>query len=213
MPALQAAPNTFIVNTDSELAAIPVLGWMVSENGSLGMPVLPFLRKHGILSGEGFQFPDGEVCDPVLGMMFDSVETWRGFVAETKPYVEGKPKGVAGHDGKTAEKPTEKPTTVSGAPRGITNPYPTSPAPAGLVKLGDKTYKTTSFWRFTGDGYDFLFEIAGESPFPKDDRAKKITRDEFFKLRKEELPVRIVNPDDEPELPSGEDADDGMDMV
>lgn len=206
MPVLQAAPNTFIVNTDPELAAIPVLGWIVSENGSLGMPVLPFLRKHGILSGEGFQFPDNEVCDPVLGMMFDSVETWRSFVAETKPYVEGKPKGVAGHDGKTAEKPAD-----SGAPRGLNNPYPVSPAPAGLVKFGKKTYKTTSFWRFTGDGYDFLFEVVGETPYPQDDRAKKITRDEFFKLRKEEVPVRIVTPSDESELPLGED--DGMDMV
>ena len=183
--------------------------YAITEGGQIAFPVV-IGGFSGMRSGMAFRLADERVYDPIWNKTFTNSKLWReAFEAET-PYEPGKVPGVSGKDGKTPE--TMKRSAEPAA--GPANKYPTTPAPAGLVKFGDKTYKTASFWRYTGEGYDFLFEIPGDSVYPKDPMAKKITRDEFFKLRKEELPVRTVNPDDELELPfGGEDDDDGMEMV
>lgn len=83
------------------------------------------------------------------------------------------------------------------------------------IERTDKQYVKQSFWRFRDSGADFLFIVEPNTDTPRDERVQKITRDEFYELRKTVAVVAYAQLFD-PSVtssgpaagPGGEDADD-----
>lgn len=102
-------------------------------------------------------------------------------------------------------KPAEKPKAKTSAPSNDK----LEPAEPGLIGWDNKGLQNASWYQFD-DGNDFfLFEVPGGEVRPKDENVTKITRKDFFSMRKEH-DVKSVVPGDEPDVGTSmeEDEDD-----
>ena len=226
MPYIPAATGTCILTLDGP--SIPVVGWSITEGGQVAFPVVLTTSFNGFRSGMAYSIPDQLIFDPVWNRHFATEEDWREGVAEHQPYIPGKVPGVSGKDEKAP--PTMTQRTSAAAPAKSNPPKDDGPkpngrppkelatAPVGLVVMGTKTFKGKSFWRYTDDINDFVFTVEGGLALPNDSCATKITRDDYFAVRKTipemQLPAPGAANPDEPELPMGDpEEDDGMDMI
>lgn len=98
-------------------------------------------------------------------------------------------------------------------------PRAAAPAPVLSGEYGiertDKQYVKQSFWRFRDAGADFLFIVEPNTDTPRDERVQKITRDEFYELRKSVAVVNYaslfdatVTASGDAEAPQGDEPDD-----
>lgn len=200
MTHFPADPGTWLIALDEDVEPIPILGWSHTTAGDRAWPVFPYLKK-GLLSGEAIRFPTGAVVDPVWRKTFGSEEAWRLAFHEEEPYEPGVTPGES--KASTAPAKTERPANTSGVQ--------VEEIDVGLT-LGKKTYKNKSWWRFTDEDMeeDFVFEVEGGELTPKDERATKITRADFYELRKE-LPVKvIVEGAGEPQTDDEDEEDDDL---
>lgn len=91
-------------------------------------------------------------------------------------------------------------------------------ASGGGADLTGKEYAKKTFWRIVIGETDVVVTVEGGNPVPKGDGVTKITRDDYFKLRKE---VREVTYEDladvfageSPEPETGETDDDDDDLI
>jgi hypothetical protein len=225
--SIPAAPGTYLIHVNNTESKLPVVGFSFEERHRLAHPIL-LTAGTSMLAGTAYLLPDGGVFDPVWCRWFEYEEDWREAFEGEAPYVPGKTPAVAGHDGKT-------PPSLRRNADTFVPPKPPSPTPQGgrppkslpiirpgLIGFGKKTYKGKSWWHFVDSDHDFVFVVEAEQPTPKDPACTKVTREEFYSLRKivpemEVPPPGSVVTDDQPPLPLGEpdgdDDDDGTDLV
>ena len=105
------------------------------------------------------------------------------------------------------------PAKATAAPAKAAEPAPVT-GEYGIERT-DKQYVKQSFWRFRDAGADFLFIVEPNTDTPRDERVQKITRDEFYELRKSVAVVTYaqlfdpaVTSSGPAEEPPGDDADD-----
>lgn len=203
-----AEPGTWLVNLDESVEPVPIIGWNAGQERCF--PLFPMLRG-GMKSGEAIRLPgSGAVVDPVWNRTFASEGVWREAFEDEEPYVPGKMPGVSGKDGKAPDVMKSEPNK----PKRVE--VTTEPARPGQVTWGTKEFKGNSWWCYDDGKELFIFEVPGEHVTPKDPNVKKITRKDFYDMRKTEV-VKTVVPGDEPEdddqdeLPfEGEGEDDDM---
>lgn len=195
MTCFPAEPGTWLISMDPDSEPVPIIGWAVS--GVNAFPVLPIMADP--VSGQAYRLAGtGAVVDPAWGRTFESEEAWRTAASRQAPYEPGTSLFFG----------TEKRKPPKAAPAASTTSAPAAVANVDGIELltfGTKAYKSKSYWRFDGGVAPFVFEIAGETPIPTNEDAEKITRAQFFELRKT-LTVAAVNPDEL--LGSGEPDDD-----
>lgn len=118
----------------------------------------------------------------------------------------------------SAPSPAREAATVEpGAPQ----KPPAEPTGTVAVPMTNKSFKTNSWWRYTDEFVDFIFEVPGEQPVPKaTDECQKIKRTEFTDAKKEGVPVETyldvknglacadTEIDEGDESPVGEDEED-----
>ena len=202
MTTFSAEPGTWLINLDPDVHPIPIIGW---DKGPAmrAWPILP-MRKKALYCGDAIRLPGtGHVIDPVWGRTFGSEEEWRDSFQRNEPYEPGTLPGEAQGGKKRKSEPPVRTTTVD-IPEGALE----------VLAFGEKTYKNKSYWHHTGDP-EFCFEIPGEEVCPVGDKIEKITRDAYFKLRKE-IPSTTVTPsemDFDAEEPESDDEDEDDDLI
>lgn len=164
LPAIiPAAPGTKIIElTDVGAIRTPVVFWAPDAENPYRAPhpiTVSGLKKGG---AHAIEFDDGMIHDPRASVAFADVDEWMIF-AEKAP---SKPE---------TNEPEEEPgKTEAGSAEGL------------QIEWTSKPYKTNSFYRYTTDDLDFLFQVEGGCNPPKQTGpVTKVKRDEFMKLKKE----------------------------
>lgn len=121
----------------------------------------------------------------------------------------GTAEGLLGFESAPPE--PKSPSSVRAAPKG----QKAAPAASGgPVSLTGKEYAKKTFWRVEIGETDVVVLIEGGNPVPKGEGVTKITRDDYFRLRKEVREVTYSELDDvfagESSEPDADDDDDDL---
>ena len=211
-----AQPGTFMIERDPSVSPprvikVPVIGWNHVQ-GNLAFPVC-VMNHGGLTHGKAILHPEGFVTDSVHGLTFESETEWMAYMKTTKEKSTEKPVERDSED-RAAKMPDDDENDAPDAPEAADEATSfdgdTATRPAG-IQFGTKTYATNSFWMLSdSEGHDIgVFQIEGDTPYPKDDRCRKIKRDEFAAAKREGVPVIDPRSGEIPE----DDDDDAMDLV
>lgn len=212
MTPFPAPPGTYLLERkqgDTAALRIPVVGFLYVQEG----PVYPLCVSHygGLTRGRVLVTADGLVSDPSYGIVCSNVEEWMK-LSNSPGYWTAKDQTGPKTAGK-APPAADSRSPVSGADEGREAPVAPTPVKYTTISFGTKTFKTNSFWKIAlGDGQVMLFQIAGEVPYPKDERCEKITREDYAALKKAGSIV-LDNPVSASLAEAADEEDDGMDLV
>jgi len=214
-----AQPGTLMLVRDpgvTTIQRVPVIGWQHMQ-GNLAYPIC-VMNHGGLTHGKAILHPEGFVTDAIHGLTFESEAEWVNFIKSAKPKSAQKPV-ERDSDDRAAKMPDEDADDAPDAPEtddedvhnGEDDANDRAAADHGSITFGTKTYKTNSFWVLADrEGHDIgVFQIEGDTPYPKDDRCRKVTRDEFAAAKREGVPVIDPHSGEIPE----DDDDDAMDLV
>lgn len=189
-----ASAGTWVVYLDEERHPLPVISWLCL--GTQAAPMLP-LGCPNLETGQAVMLPDGTTVDLATGSPFEDVESWRHWTTDQEPYTVGQP--LEKH---LSTKPNTRATLVEKRATSVEN-RPAAALP--VVSFSGKTYKNNSFWKIDGR---FVMQLPGGEPAPDAPMAEKITRGDFFELRKgefEEVAYQTLRAVQQPDLPLEDD--------
>ncbi len=185
-----APSGTFVVNRErgpvSLTTRTPVIGFQYVQTGPVyPLCVMPF---GGLTRGRALLHDSGFVSDPAAGIVCGSLEEWETLVDSPGYW-------AAAEDDSVETKLAEAGAELNGGPVGG-DPGRAEP-PVGR-RIPDKPkrtraprkFLTKSYWMFEADGNTLarrIWLVAGSEivPFEDDPDYKKITGEEFVRLKKE----------------------------
>ncbi len=204
MIAFPNASEAVLVPFDEAEPMLPIVGWMVIGAGPNVLPLVVG-RNGPLVTGDAIQTPSGKILDLVTTRIYDDADLWRADVTENEYYRPGMTSPLLAFG--SSHRVSEIPPDLLHERNAVV-----PPAPTGLFTWSSKSFKTASFWHCTDAQPPFVFTVEKGDIIPASG-ATKITRDEFYALRKT-IPQMTVKPgDDQPELPLSPEPDDADDLI
>jgi hypothetical protein len=214
---IAAAPGTKMLCFDpgtGQITEHAIIAW-THVTGSYACPIT-CIRNGGLTHGRAVLHPGGMVDDPTHGLSFSDENEWLAFIRKAKPPKNSPPKDLdvqEGIDCTIDEIERNHDDTMAEAAEGpdeeeVEDEDGESPD-VDPINFGTKTFKTNSFWLMPRD--EFIFQIDGGQPYPKDDRCEKIKGDEFRQYKKDGYTV--IAPESYGMVEDDEDEDDVANLV
>lgn len=159
---IPAAPGTYAIEMGvKDVLKTPIIAWAPDAENPYSTPVAITARGTALTGkGRAILHPCGMVMDPRVSACFGSLDEWKQYAK-------------AGSSETKTEAPSRLPAEI-----------PTGASPLGIQWM-TKPFKTASFYHYSQDDVEFVFEVPAGETIPKQKTPiTKIKRSDFMDMKK-----------------------------